>query len=84
MVRHPDMKKETYKDLWRTIKANKTWSGELKNKKKDGSFYWVDTIMTPKYSSNGNKTGYIAIRQDITDKKNSRRVIYNRWINRTF
>ena len=69
IVRHEDMPKEAFSDLWKTIKKNHTWTGEVKNKKKDGGFYWVKAIISPKYSYDGDIIGYVAIRQDITDKK---------------
>ena len=69
LMRHPDMPKELYDEMWATIIANKTWRGEIKNLKKDGSYYWVDAIISPKYGHDGQKVGYTAIRYDITDKK---------------
>ncbi|QKF67329.1 BvgS-like domain-containing diguanylate cyclase (NMT1, PAS domains) [Arcobacter venerupis] len=69
IVRHPDMKSEVYKDLWKTIGENKIWDGELKDKAKDGSAYWIYTTISPKYDEFNNKIGYISIKQDITDKK---------------
>jgi PAS domain S-box-containing protein len=69
IVRHPDMPKEVFADLWETIKANRVWKGEIKNRKKDGGFYWVDAIITPKCTKNGASCGYTAIGQDITAKK---------------
>lgn len=69
IIRHPDFPKDVYKDLWETIKTNKVWKGELKNRKKDGSHYWVYATISPLYDDNGKKVGYTAIRQNITDKK---------------
>ena len=69
IVRHPDMTKSTFKDLWNTIKSGKQWQGEVKNLKKDGGFYWVDAIVTPEYDVHNNFIGYSSIRQNITDKK---------------
>jgi len=69
LVRHPDTPKETFKDLWKTIKSGRQWEGELKNKKKDGSFYWVYARITPTVDSDGNIIEYTAVRQDITDQK---------------
>jgi glutamyl-tRNA synthetase len=68
MIRHKDMPKWAFEDLWRTIKAGQIWKGEIKNIKKDGTFYWVESIVTPKFLEKG-RSGYIAIRQDITAKK---------------
>lgn len=69
IVRHPDMPKELYEDLWKHILKDKVWNGEIKNLKKDGTFYWVKATISPRYDFNGNKIGYTAIRQDITDRK---------------
>jgi diguanylate cyclase (GGDEF)-like protein/PAS domain S-box-containing protein len=69
IVRHPDMKSEVYKDLWKTIGENKIWEGELKDRAKDGTDYWIYSTISPKYDEFNNKIGYISINQDITDKK---------------
>ena len=69
IMRHPDMKKELYDDLWQTIKSNKPWVGEIKNLKKNGESYWVQVVISPKCSADGTSCGYTAIRYDITDKK---------------
>jgi len=69
IIRHPDMPKEIYKELWETIQSGKSWSGEVKNRKKDGRFYWVEVIITPNFDLDGNIISYDAIRQDITSKK---------------
>jgi len=68
IVRHKDMPKEVYKDMWSSLKHNLTWSGELKNMKKNGATYWVKTTIFPKFLDN-ELIGYTAIRHDITDKK---------------
>ena len=69
VIRHPDMKDSLYKDLWTTIKSGKEWRGEIKNKAKDGHYYWVNSRISSEYDENGNKKGYISIREDITAKK---------------
>ncbi|MFW2374235.1 MAG: diguanylate cyclase [Gammaproteobacteria bacterium] len=69
IVRHPDMPKSLYEDMWGTIKQGKPWRGEIKNRAKDGSAYWVDVNIEPRLSVRGDIIGYAAIRQDITDKK---------------
>ncbi|MEA2027874.1 MAG: cache domain-containing protein [Campylobacterota bacterium] len=69
VVRHPDMPRALFSDMWKSIQAKKVWRGEIKNVKKDGGFYWVDTTITPKMNKEGEIYGYIAIRTDISDKK---------------
>ena len=69
MIRHPDIKSSIYKKLWQTIKSDKKWKGEVKNLKKNGDFYWVDSTIAPRFDKNNKKIGYTSIKQDITDKK---------------
>ena len=66
IIRHPDMEKEVFEDMWRTILAGDIWKGEIKNLKKDGSFYWVEAIVSPQFNLNGEIIGYSAIRQNLT------------------
>ena len=69
IVRHEDMPEAVYTDLWNTIKRGKTWQGEIKNRKKDGGFYWVHAYISPNFDEAGAITGYTAIRENITDRK---------------
>ncbi len=68
IVRHPDMPKETYKQMWEALLNGKSWEGELKNRNKEGETYWVKATIYPIFNK-GKIKGYTAIRQDITDKK---------------
>lgn len=68
IIRHEDVPKDLFEDLWYTIKDKKSpWFGTLKNRKKDGNIYYVDTVINPIFDSNGEVYEYIGIRHDITD-----------------
>lgn len=61
IVRHPDMPKAAFKDLWDCLKAEKPWRGAVKNRCKDGRYYWVDAFVTPLYE-NDKLTGFQSVR----------------------
>ncbi len=72
IVRHPDMPASLFKALWKTIQAKKVWKGILKNRKKDGGYYWVDMVIKPIFDKDNNITEYIAVRHDITEMMDQR------------
>jgi methyl-accepting chemotaxis protein len=65
-TRHPDMPKETFKELWATIGRGKIFRGIIKNRKKDGTPYYVDAVVAPVLGDNGKPKKYIGVRYDIT------------------
>ena len=63
MLRHPDMPKAAFAQMWSIIKAGKVWDGYVKNLRKDGKYYWVIVHIVPKKDDDGNIIGYIASRK---------------------
>lgn len=63
IIRHPDMPKAAFEQLWKTILSGTIWHGLVKNLRKDGKYYWVDTEVSPIFDDNGKPKGYMAARK---------------------
>lgn len=75
IVRHPDMPKAAFKELWQTIKSGKVWTGFVKNKTKNGGFYWVFATIYPMKNPIDGATLYMSCRrkasiQEIEEAQN--------------
>jgi methyl-accepting chemotaxis protein len=78
-TRHPDMPKETFKQLWSTIGRGDTFRGIIKNRAKDGTPYYVDAVVAPILGENGKPMKYLGVRYDITaaeiERQNARGIL---------
>lgn len=72
-----------FKNMWETIRSGKTWHDEIQNKAKDGTVYWVDTVILPIYDSGRKIQQYFSLRTLITEKKIAEQQIleYNKKLN---
>ena len=78
-TRHPDMPKETFKQLWSTIGRGEMFRGVIKNRAKDGTPYYVDAVIAPILGENGKPAQYLGVRYDITvaeiERQNARGIL---------
>lgn len=68
IIRHPDVPKKVFKEMWDTIRAKKSWHGEFQNRRKNGKLYYVDAHVFPLLDKNNEIIEYMAIRSDITKR----------------
>jgi aerotaxis receptor len=68
IIRHPDMPRAAFAQVWKTIQSGTIWHGLVKNLRKDGKYYWVDTEVSPIYDNNGIVKGYMAARKPASRK----------------
>ena len=70
---HPD---SFFRDMWKTIRNGDRWRGEIRNRRKDGSYYWVDTVITPVRDQEGRIYQYLSVRNLITlQKENEEKLV---------
>ena len=70
VIRHPDMPKNTFEDIYKTVQSGKTWRGRIKNLKKDGGYCWINCSIEPSFDERGNIIFYSATGTEITNKIN--------------
>ncbi len=75
ILKSGDMSSEYYSNLWQTIKSGKEWFGELHNKKKNGELFWEIASISPIFNSDGDITHFLAIKEDITERKLSEKAL---------
>jgi len=71
ILKSGEMSSDAYQELWATITSGREWRGEFHNRRKDGSLYWEYASISPIRDADGNITHYLAIKEDITDRKNA-------------
>lgn len=64
-----------YQEMWGTLLSRESWRGELRNRKKDGSLYWEDASISPLLDESGRTVNYVAVKEDITEKKRAEKAI---------
>ena len=74
IIRHPDMSKKFFENMWSELNKNNYWEGEIKNIDKNGNSYWVKGIIFHQYDINNNLIGYASIRVNITDTKQLKKI----------
>jgi len=68
LIRHPDMPKTVFKELWETIEKNQNYRGFIKNLRKDGRYFWGEIFIEPIYDDDNKKIGYISIYNPVSEE----------------
>jgi len=68
IVRHPDMPKKVFEEMWDTILNGKKWSGIIKNLRKDARYYWVEAFIEPIFDESGKIMGFVSARRKVNDE----------------
>ncbi len=66
IIRHPDMPKAAFARMWHALQDGQSWNGLVKNLRRDGLYYWVDTEIIPVHNDKEEITGYIAVRKSAS------------------
>lgn len=69
LLRHPDMPKSAFKDLWETLQSGNIWTGIVKNLRKDGGYYWINAVVKPIYDGDNKIIGFHSVRRKIDRNK---------------
>ncbi len=78
IVRHPDMPPSAFKEMWDTIQSKRTWHGLVKNRTKDGKAVYMKATIAPILDENGEIVEYIAVRHDVTEYMNPKRLLQDK------
>jgi PAS domain S-box-containing protein len=71
ILKSGEMSSDAYRELWQTITSGREWRGEFHNRRKDGTLYWESAFISPIRDADGNITHFLAIKEDVTDRKNA-------------
>ena len=75
IVRSPYSNDDVYKKMWEEISNNRTFTTTIQNQTKTGELIWFEALIKPEYDKNGNKTGYVAYRKNITEQKTLKELV---------
>ena len=78
LLKDPERPSHEYKDLWTTIKSGRTWRGNFRNLKKDGTFYWESAVISPVFDEAGQIIRFVAVKEDITEQRRAEEALRER------